>query len=961
MEIIEVQAKSYLIHWREVPAGSDVKWQVRPLKKSVNFGLYRHKIDPTHVENSLADKSNSEPLAKRLANQGFDALTELERLPGNETTDGGCTASDDGMLAFVFDNTFSKSTPKTIEFWLSCTDANGKEALSLLPTASAASSSSSASNASSVSSASTAPTEASADSTNTKRNVSSTSVASTDSHAGSIKDEDSGIRRSPDRRYITGILLKKRRKKMQGFARRFFRLDTRLGQLHYYINPGSSYLRGVMPIRICELQTNQQTREITLSSGLERWSLKALSTADYQGWLSAFEECMNPSVSHVVGRQGQALSPVGAHSRQSSVSVNTMGATDEKAGQIEEALSEEEDKPNALEAEEIASLVQRLGDISNKLPPDARNSLRDVLKDFDVMLTPHGHSVSFSSRVKQKRPHIREKRERVHRLVFNVMLAVAFTPLVGVALGLGLGSILLLVATTVAIAVGGTALTFPKIEDIQETYEDIVSGLPIDDYYYDEEYSSDGGESDSEEEEQDEKAGAEDAKAQAMEQAKLAASRESTPASEAIPQLQLPQDPDVAAASSQLAAAAASAALYGAHSRQPSVALSTKTQPEEEGLPPLPHSLIKRRSDVPKPNHTPPSLISMIRRSAGKDLSSMTAPVTSNEPLSVLQRLCEHLEYSQLLDKASDAAGDQRLMYVALFALSALSAARVKERSLRKPFNSLLAETYECVREDKDFRFVAEKVSHRPPVFATQAESPKWTFHWTSRPHQKIWGKSAELTDSGACLVSFKDGEVINFMMPDCFLRNLVAGEKYLEPVGSVTVESSTSKSVTITFKAGGMFSGRSEEVEVRSGDTLLAEGTWTQSMHTPSGTELWHVGPLVENAKQKYGWTKFTASLNEITVLEEGMLPPNDSRNRPDQRFYEQGKVDQAEKLKLELEEHQRQRRKEYEDSGKSQEPMFFTKSKNSLGYFQLKAGDRNYWKMRQSKSWEGIPNYLK
>ena len=42
-------------------------------------------------------------------------------------------------------------------------------------------------------------------------------------------------------------------------------------------------------------------------------------------------------------------------------------------------------------------------------------------------------------------------------------------------------------------------------------------------------------------------------------------------------------------------------------------------------------------------------------KNIGKDLSKISMPVTLNEPLSALQRLCEELEYSELLDKAAAA------------------------------------------------------------------------------------------------------------------------------------------------------------------------------------------------------------------------------------------------------------------------------------------------------------------
>ena len=73
------------------------------------------------------------------------------------------------------------------------------------------------------------------------------------------------------------------------------------------------------------------------------------------------------------------------------------------------------------------------------------------------------------------------------------------------------------------------------------------------------------------------------------------------------------------------------------------------------------------------------------------------------------QVLAEELEYSELLDKAAETDDPyKRMVYVASFAVS--SYASTYYRAGTKPFNPLLGETYECVREDKGFRFMAEQV-----------------------------------------------------------------------------------------------------------------------------------------------------------------------------------------------------------------------------------------------------------
>ena len=85
------------------------------------------------------------------------------------------------------------------------------------------------------------------------------------------------------------------------------------------------------------------------------------------------------------------------------------------------------------------------------------------------------------------------------------------------------------------------------------------------------------------------------------------------------------------------------------------------------------------------------NLWNLLCKNIGKDLSKISMPVTLNEPLSVLQRLCEELEYSELLDKAAGLSDPvERMTYVAAFAVSAYGYCTA--RAGHKPFNPLLGE-----------------------------------------------------------------------------------------------------------------------------------------------------------------------------------------------------------------------------------------------------------------------------
>ena len=66
--------------------------------------------------------------------------------------------------------------------------------------------------------------------------------------------------------------------------------------------------------------------------------------------------------------------------------------------------------------------------------------------------------------------------------------------------------------------------------------------------------------------------------------------------------------------------------------------------------------LCQRRSCLPSPspNNSTISLWNILRNNIGKDLSKVAMPVHLNEPLNTLQRLCEELEYSELLDRAAN-------------------------------------------------------------------------------------------------------------------------------------------------------------------------------------------------------------------------------------------------------------------------------------------------------------------
>ena len=103
----------------------------------------------------------------------------------------------------------------------------------------------------------------------------------------------------------------------------------------------------------------------------------------------------------------------------------------------------------------------------------------------------------------------------------------------------------------------------------------------------------------------------------------------------------------------------------------------------------------------------------------GKDLTKFCVPVYFNEPISMLQKMAEFMEYGDLLELAS--AEESSLLRLALVATHTISHYNSSESRTTKPFNPVLGETFE-LKTDK-WRFFGEQVSHHPPISACFVES----------------------------------------------------------------------------------------------------------------------------------------------------------------------------------------------------------------------------------------------
>lgn len=851
-----MHSKDFLVKWVHAPENSSIDWQVKPLKKSIIFGIYRKNDMPSshssrtdlaeaiqeNPTGSSADPGSSTPLSdnslvklrlrsssvasvnkitelsvyksksrpnfsSNLSNSDLTLIKNYYKLIPGELVRGTFSVPKGGMYAFIFDNSFSKTTSKKVFF--SALVVGGGESVGL------------------------------------NRRLSSVKLYQTPNQSQVLaalknaEDSSANILRPKNGELMQSTLLKKRRKKLQGYTKRFFILSFKYGTLSYFKN-NDNKLRGQMPILQSIVSANSKTREIFIDSGMEVWDLKALNDVDFNAWVKAFNLIKKDNAADNVEVDGE---------------------------QIEDPKT---DVYLGLERVHVG-LSQLSKDSSDLSKPQMESKIYELTAIIESILA------------KQKLVNINDLNSVTSNSEF---------------------------------------FDAEEYQDVGVVFMDVPNERKANS---DEELQIDQDNSD-------------------------ASSYESEADSDNIPS---PTMND------------------------------TKTDADpnledmDQSLYPLPLEPVQRNPEIPVCTHEPPSLLSFVRKNVGKDLSSISMPVDMNEPLTILQKYAELTEYSEMIDNALQGkypeSSGELILRVAAFAVTHLSSFRRKVRSSRKPFNPLLGETFELVREDKGYRLVSEKVSHKPPVFASFVESTEWTLSVTSAPSQKFWGKTSEISTKGTVRLTIRStGEVFTWSQPTCLLKNIIAGEKYTEPSSPVTVKSSSGQKAVVEFAKGGMFSGRSEDLTITAFDSSKKQlpysvvGKWTESMVLKTNSTekvIWTAGELLPKCEVKFGFTEFAGTLNKISPIEKGHLPHMDSRLRPDMQVYEKGDVAQAEKLKLELEEGQRTRRLEFQAANKKHEPAFFHQVGGSpdqpdTGDWVYTAGEKSYWNRRNLHDWADLPD---
>uniref|UniRef100_W5L3M4 Oxysterol-binding protein n=1 Tax=Astyanax mexicanus TaxID=7994 RepID=W5L3M4_ASTMX len=358
--------------------------------------------------------------------------------------------------------------------------------------------------------------------------------------------------------------------------------------------------------------------------------------------------------------------------------------------------------------------------------------------------------------------------------------------------------------------------------------------------------------------------------------------------------------------------------------------------------------LRKRRSRIPeKPNYSL-NLWSIMKNCIGKELSKIPMPVNFNEPLSMLQRLTEDLEYSDLLDQAALCGSSlDQMCLVAAFSVSSYS---TTVHRTAKPFNPLLGETYELDRlEEFGYRSLCEQVSHHPPAAAHHVMSQRgWTLWQEITIASKFRGKYLSIMPLGSIHLQFhSSGNHYVWRKVTSTVHNIIVGKLWIDQSGDIDIiNHRTKETCQLKFSPYSYFS---REVPL---------------YQTLSPRLLWKKYPLTENAENMYYFSSLALTLNE----EEAGVSLTDSRLRPDQRLMEAGQWDEANSEKQRLEEKQRavRRRRETKANGANDEgreyegytPLWFERRTDPLTGETSHVYRGGYWEAKERQDWSACPD---
>ncbi|KAG7458058.1 hypothetical protein MATL_G00233890 [Megalops atlanticus] len=338
----------------------------------------------------------------------------------------------------------------------------------------------------------------------------------------------------------------------------------------------------------------------------------------------------------------------------------------------------------------------------------------------------------------------------------------------------------------------------------------------------------------------------------------------------------------------------------------------------------------------------------------GMDLTRVVLPTFILEKRSLLEMYANFMAHPDMfLSITAAATAEERIVAFVEYYLTAFHEGR-KGAVAKKPYNPALGETFHCswevprdsVRAPRTsgsapaptaapprdaagryrVRFVAEQVSHHPPVsgFYCECQERRVCVNahiWTK---SKFMGMSigVSMVGEGVLCLLEHDEEYV-FTLPSAYARSILT-VPWVELGGKVFINCAKSGySATVTFHTKPFYGGKVHRVTA-------------EVKHNPTGT-------IVCKAQGEWNGTlEFTYSSGETRVIDTGKLPVIRKKIRPvekqgkseSRRLWQhvtaalkEGNIDAATERKHRLEERQREEQRQRAATNTAWKPKYFVK----------------------------------
>ncbi|KAI0327257.1 Oxysterol-binding protein [Cubamyces sp. BRFM 1775] len=337
------------------------------------------------------------------------------------------------------------------------------------------------------------------------------------------------------------------------------------------------------------------------------------------------------------------------------------------------------------------------------------------------------------------------------------------------------------------------------------------------------------------------------------------------------------------------------------------------------------------------------SLISQLR--FGMDLHKVTFPTFVLEPRSMLERITDFMSHPDLLfgqvptlPLSAENCDDPEERFIRVLQYY-LAGWHIKPKGVKKPYvyNPVLGEFFRCRYDYPDGTrgfYIAEQVSHHPPVSAFYYVSPanKVCVVGELRPKSKFLGNSVSTTMEGENRVYLlgrpEDKEYV-ISMPNMYARGILWGKMFLELGDSCMAKNEqTGHYADIQFKTKGYFSGTYNAIQgrIRRGNTETGEisGKWSAVMEYKNSKVI-----LLREGEKR---VLFDATKDGQNIAPKWVAPEEEQETNESRRLWSRltkaiiaKDMDAATEAKTAVEETQREQRRHMEERGEVHVPRFF------------------------------------